>query len=241
MIEFENVSMGFDKAVLNNITFSLPTGSMLGLIGQGGVGKSVLLKLCCGLLEPNAGRVSLGREALTGQSEEHLARMRQEIGMAFQNTALFDFMSVGENIAFPLRQKGGLSDIEIDARVLDCLTRVSLPTIANLAPSALSGGMKKRVALARAMIHRPPFIFCDDPTAGLDPVTSSRIFRMIDEMRTQYGSTCVVVSHDTGGLFKRCDFVGLLRDGAMAYFGPTQDAMSHPTVAEFTLGKARTQ
>ncbi|MEE2758351.1 MAG: ATP-binding cassette domain-containing protein [Myxococcota bacterium] len=238
MIQFEKVSIGFDKAVLKDVTFKLPSGSMLGLIGPGGVGKSVLLKLCCGLLEPESGRISLGDVELTGQSEQKLAQVRQGVGMAFQNTALFDFMTVGENIAFPLRQQGGLADGEIETRVADSLTKVSLPSIANLSPSALSGGMKKRVALARAMIHRPPYVFCDDPTAGLDPVTSSRIFRMIDDIRRQYGSTCVVVSHDTEGLFKRCDFVGFLCDGSMAYFGPTQDAMTHKAVAEFILGKA---
>jgi len=165
-----------------------------------------------------------------------MAALRSGVGMAFQNSALFDFMTVGENIAFPLRQSGDTDDAAIQARVAEVLEQVSLPGIEDMAPGALSGGMKKRVCLARAVIHRPRLMLCDDPTAGLDPVTSSRIFRLIHHLQVRNQATVVIASHDTSGLLETCEYVALLEDGCLVFFGPSRDAQENQHVRRFIGG-----
>ena len=237
MIRFDAVSIGFDVPVLEGVTLALEPGDSLGLMGAGGVGKSLVLKLCCGLLQPDEGEVWLGGANVGTADSNTLASLRKRIGMAFQNSALFDFMNVGQNIAFPLRQAGHADDDEVKARVAQVLAQVSLPGIEELEPSALSGGMRKRVCLARAVIHRPQVMLCDDPTAGLDPVTSSRIFRLIDTLRRQNDATSIVVSHDTDGLRSSCAKSALLEAGKLVFFGPSQDARDDPRVGRFIRGE----
>jgi phospholipid/cholesterol/gamma-HCH transport system ATP-binding protein len=238
MIDFDDVSISFDSPVLSDISFTLPQGASLGLLGAGGSGKSVLLKLCCGLLKPQTGRVLVDGQSIPDLNGPALAEMRGRIGMAFQNSALFDFMTVGENIAFPLRQLGTIEPQEIKSRISHVLEQVSLSGIEGLAPSDLSGGMRKRVCLARAVIHRPTYLLCDDPTAGLDPVTASRIFRMVNTLRREQNATVIVVSHDTNGLFSFCDYTALLENQRLSFFGPTTDALGHPKVRRFVHGHA---
>ena len=170
MIVLDHVSVGFDKPVLTDVSLHIERGELCGLLGAGGAGKSVLLKVCCGLLTPQSGSVYLGERNIHELDDAEMVVLRREIGMAFQNTALFDFMNVRENIAFPLTQDIELSQEEANTRITNILARVSLPGIEDLSPASLSGGMKKRVSLARATIHQPSYLFCDDPTAGLDPV-----------------------------------------------------------------------
>ena len=238
MICFKNVCLEFDTPVLSDVDFKLPTGAALGLLGVGGAGKSALLKLCCGLLTPQRGQVLLGTRSVFELAGPELAVLRSRIGMAFQNSALFDFMSVGENIAFPLRQQGQMASGEIHRRVAHTLEQVSLAGIEAFAPSELSGGMRKRVCLARAVIHEPEFLFCDDPTAGLDPVTASRIFRMISTLRQERNATVIVVSHDTQGLFSFCDYIALMEDQSLRFFGPTSQAITDPRVSRFVHGQS---
>ena len=238
MIVLDDVSVGFEKPVLTNVSLRVERGELCGLLGAGGAGKSVLLKLCCGLLTPHSGTVYLGGQDINLLDEAKMGALRRQIGMAFQNTALFDFMDVRDNIAFPLTQRSELSQEEIDDRIADVLARVSLPGIEALNPASLSGGMKKRVSLARAVIHEPAYLFCDDPTAGLDPVTSSRIFRMLDEMRQAQGATTIVASQDVDGLLQWCDSIALIENETLVYHGPTAAARSHPTVHQFLTGSA---
>ncbi|MGC6417108.1 MAG: ABC transporter ATP-binding protein [Bradymonadia bacterium] len=236
MIVLDDVSVRFDKPVLTDVSLRIERGELCGLLGAGGAGKSVLLKVCCGLLTPQSGSVYLGERNIHELDDAEMVVLRRQIGMAFQNTALFDFMNVRENIAFPLTQDIEISQEEANTRITNILARVSLPGIEDLSPASLSGGMKKRVSLARAMIHQPSYLFCDDPTAGLDPVTSARIFRMLDEMRQEKGATTIVASQDVEGLLRWCDSIALLEGETLVYHGPTATARRHPAVNRFLTG-----
>ena len=174
MIRVDNVTKFHSgRPVLQNVSFEVPKGKNLGLIGPGGAGKTLLLKIVCGLVEPDEGTSSVNGVTVQGLSVPDLAALRFDIGMLFQNYALFDFMNVADNIAFPLRQEGKLSEEEIKERVQTQLNNVDLPNIGHQYPNELSGGMKKRVAFARAVVPEPPILLYDDPTMGLDPVTVS--------------------------------------------------------------------
>jgi phospholipid/cholesterol/gamma-HCH transport system ATP-binding protein len=209
----------FRRPVLRDISLEVPAGSNLGLIGPGGCGKTVLLKIICGLIRPDSGTVVIDGTDVHSLKETELAELRQDLGMLFQNYALFDFMTVAENIAFPLRQEERLSDAQIDARVDELLDEIGLPTAADKFPNELSGGMKKRVSFARAVIQKPPILFYDDPTAGLDPVTSSKIFALLEKMQREQGTTSITVSHDIGGIKDICDRFAMLERGELVFYG----------------------
>ena len=214
MIRLENVSKSFGGAlVLDDVSFEVPTGGTLGLVGEGGSGKSLALKVVCGLVRPDRGRVLVDEDEVSALSETALMPVRARIGMVFQNYALFDYLDVADNIAFPLRQLGGYAPDDVRARVRRRLEQVHLPDIAHLMPSELSGGMKKRVCLARATIHDPPILLCDDPTAGLDPVTTNRIFRLLKQLQAETGATAIIVSHEVDYLRPICDEFVLLERG----------------------------
>jgi phospholipid/cholesterol/gamma-HCH transport system ATP-binding protein len=170
--------------------------------------------------------------------EKQLAELRFGIGMLFQNYALFDFMNVGDNIAFPLRQEGKLGEDEIQRKVKGILEAIGLPLIAPLYANELSGGMKKRVSFARAVIREPPIIFYDDPTAGLDPVTSSKIFLLLKDIRDRLGTTSVTISHDVAGIRDICDQFVLLDRGKLVFAGTREEIerVQIPLVRQFWDG-----
>lgn len=210
--------------VLAGVDFEVRRGEIVGLIGPGGVGKSVLCKICCGLLDADAGRVEVLGQVFEELSLRQQQALRERVGLVFQNYALFDFMTVGENIAFPMRQRGGASEEEIMRKVRARLAEVDLPRAIGQMPSELSGGMKKRVGLARANINDPELILFDDPTAGLDPVTSSKIFNLVRRAQQDHGATCLVISHDIDRMRACCDRWVLLLDGRVYWQGDLEAA-----------------
>jgi len=239
MIRVENVTKHYmGQPVLKDVSLEIPEGSNLGLMGPGGAGKSLLVKIICGLVKPETGRVLINNVDVFSLNEIQLADLRFQIGMLFQNYALFDFMNVGDNIAFPLRRAGKLGEDEIAKRVQTMLDAVDLPTIAAKYPNELSGGMKKRVSFARAVVPEPPIVFYDDPTAGLDPVTSSKIFILLREMRDKRGVTSITISHDIEGIKDICDKFALLDRGRLVFHGDRQsiEESELPLVRQFWDG-----
>lgn len=224
MIRVENISKShLGRPVLRDISFVVEEGSNLGLIGPGGSGKTVLLKIICGLIRPDSGKIFINDVDVMSLKETELAELRKGLGMLFQNYALFDDMTVSENIAFPLRQAGTASEEEIQGLVKGLLQEIGLPTAAEKYPNELSGGMKKRVSFARAVIHQPPVLFYDDPTAGLDPVTSSKIFRLLTQMKAEHGTTSITVSHDIDGIKEICENFVMLERGELIFYGSREE------------------
>jgi len=211
------------ETVLDDVCLELGEGTNLGLIGPGGAGKSLLLKTIAGLVKPDRGSVYVDGHNVTRMKETELAELRFDIGMLFQNYALFDFMDVHGNVGFPLRQVGGYTEEQIAARVSELLSLVSLPNIGHQYPNELSGGMKKRVAFCRAVATRPPILFYDDPTMGLDPVTSSKIFIHLRRTQQAGGTTAVTVSHDIGGIADICDKFAMLDHGRLIFHGTPEE------------------
>lgn len=234
MIRLERVSLAIGRAqLLEDVSLTVPAGGTVGLIGEGGAGKSLILKLICGLIRPTSGRVFVGEDEVSALGETALMPVRQRIGMIFQNYALFDALPVGANIGFPLSQLGVPAD-EVAARVARRLAQVHLPGIEALPPAALSGGMKKRVCLARATIHDPPIMLCDDPTAGLDPVTTNRILALLVQLQRENRATAIIVSHEVAALARICDRLVMIDRGRVLFDGPPADAaQADPKVREF--------
>jgi len=184
------------QQILRGVNLEINMGESLVVIGRSGGGKSVLLKHILGLMQPDAGQVWFGDKDMAQLSEEEMVPLRKETGMLFQNGALFDSLSVGENVAFPLREKGGISNDEIRAEVARALKIVDLPNQEKKWPAELSGGMRKRVALARAAIARPALMLYDEPTAGLDPIVSDSINKLMVRLGKELNMTSVIVTHD---------------------------------------------
>ena len=197
MIRVANIKKSFgEQTVLKDISFEVGEGESVAVIGRSGTGKSVLIKHLVGLLHPDAGEVFIESENLVGMAERQLLKVRQKFGMLFQEAALFDSMNVFDNIAFPLRRTGLTDAKEINQRVEEVLGLVELPGTEEKMPSELSGGMKKRVGLARAIVHRPKIILYDEPTTGLDPVVSDSIDQLMMRVRDRYHVTSIVITHD---------------------------------------------
>lgn len=228
------------ECVINGVNLVIPQGTQVGLIGPGGAGKSLLMKICAGLVRPDSGSVLIDGIEVVGIGDVEMTSVRSKIGMLFQNYALFDFMTVEENIGFPLRQLGGRTDDEIRDEVNRLLLAVDLPNTQKLFPNELSGGMKKRVTFARAVIANPPILFYDDPTAGLDPVTSGKIFALLEERRERGGTTSIVVSHDILGMRDICDSFVLMDHGRIVFSGTREqiEASTRPFVGQFWRGEA---
>jgi phospholipid/cholesterol/gamma-HCH transport system ATP-binding protein len=195
VIRFENVDIAFDHPVLEGVSFQLPRGETKILMGTAGTGKTLLLKLALGLLKPDAGRITVLGEEITQMREEDLFALRRMIGMVFQESALFDSLTVEENVAYRLMEETGKLTDEIHARVLEALRFVELEHTVDLFPAELSGGMRRRVAIARAIITQPEVILYDSPTGGLDPVTSNTIIELIVKQRDVYGTSSLLVTH----------------------------------------------
>ncbi len=203
VLEFRNVSIGFERPVLEDVSFTVGQDETRILLGPAGVGKSVLLKLANGLLTPDAGSIYLFGEEISHLPEEELFHLRTRTGMVFQEGALFDSLTVRDNVAFQLIQEE-VSDEEIDARVREALRFVGLEQTFSLYPGSLSGGMRRRVAIARALINHPHLLLYDSPTGGLDPVTSTTIIELIVKQRDVYHSPSVLVTHRLQDAFTMC-------------------------------------
>jgi len=194
-VQFDNVYMGFDEGdILRGISFSVPARETLVLLGETGTGKTLTLKLAAGLLKPTRGKVSVLGQEVSAMSEKELLQLRERIGFVFQEGALFDSMTVGENVAFRLREER-VKEEEIEPRVTEALKFVELEHTADQLPSELSGGMRRRVSIARALINRPDIVLYDSPTAGLDPVTSQTIITFIMRLRDVFGVTALLATH----------------------------------------------
>ena len=238
MIVIEHLSKSFAQPVLLDVNLHIPKGCLYGLIGPGASGKSVLLKVITGLLRPDSGRVLVGGQDVHALSELELQIFRKRFGMLFQNNALFDYLTVGENIAFPLRRLFQLDEAEIRERVEERLRAVSLPGFADRLPAGLSGGQKKRVGVARATITKAEIVLYDEPAAGLDPVTSQRIFELLRDEQRASGATVIMVSSDLDRLLTVTDRVGMMYKGRLIFDGTTQEAKEsrEPRVRQFVHG-----
>jgi len=227
MIKLEGIRLALgDRLVLDGAGLEVGAGETVALLGASGSGKSSLLRVAVGLLRPEAGRVTLGGEPVVGVSGERLRHLRRRVGMLFQGTALFDSMTVAENIGFVLREVMGLDPGQIAARVDALLARLRLGPIGAMFPAELSGGMKKRVGIARALAHDPPILFFDDPTAGLDPVTGEVIADLIAEVSNRSDRAAIVVTNQLPVILKVASRVALLHEGRVAELGPPRQVFA---------------
>ncbi|MBC86958.1 MAG: ABC transporter ATP-binding protein [Bdellovibrionaceae bacterium] len=216
-IEFKNFKKSFgQKAVHEDISFSVEKGECLGLLGGSGAGKSVILKSLIGLMKPDSGSIFLEGQDITLLNEDEMVEIRKQVAYVFQNGALFDSMTVFDNLAYPLREHTTLTESEIEKRVHDLLNEFNLATDDLLYPGELSGGMQKRVGMARSIILGPEVVLYDEPTAGLDPFNIRRIQEMILAMKAK-GVTSIFVTHDMPSAFACCDRIALLRKGRIVH------------------------
>ena len=239
MIELCNLHKRFgSQTVLNGLNLAIPPGKTTAVIGPSGEGKSVMLKHMIGLLTPDSGDVRVDGTSILGLRPSQLNQVREQFAMVFQNAALFDSMTVYENVAFPLEEKTSLGRDEIDARVAAALRDVGLKNINHKYPDELSGGMKKRVGLARALLLNPRIVLFDEPTTGLDPVIRRSIHQLIKETQEKFGFTAVIVSHDIPDIFEVAHHVAMLYRGEILQFGSPEEiqASSHPVVRQFITG-----
>ena len=242
-IELLHVSKGFEdsskqngRKVLDRVSFQVARGETVVVLGRSGVGKSVMLKHIMGFLEPDSGRVFVDGQEITGRSEEEMLPIRRKVTMVFQSGALFDSLTVGENIAFPLREKRTCGEEEIEERVSTLLEQVNLSDIAGRMPSDLSTGMKRAVAIARALAAEPEAILYDEPTTMVDPLMARTIGDLILKLKQQTHLTSIVVTHDMKLARKLADRVVFLVEGKVAYFGPMEglNNLDHELIREFS-------
>ena len=221
MIDLEDVHLAFgDKRILDGIWLEVDRGETLVVMGGSGTGKSTILRIILGLLEPDAGRVYVHGVNIVHANQEVLDQVRGGIGMVFQGGALFDSLTVGENLGFRLLETGGHSNEEIERLVEEKLSFVDLePRVKNLMPAELSGGMRKRVAIARAVMGSPKIVLYDEPTTGLDPITSETINGLIKKLRDQQNVASIVVTHDIGSALTVGDRFAMLKDGHIIFEG----------------------
>jgi len=214
IIELVGLSKAFgDKTIFDELGLSIRRGETLTILGASGSGKSVLLKTIIGLIEPDRGSVFVDGEDIVALSEAERAPLRRRVSMLFQGGALFDSLSVADNVAYPLRHQGRFSQAEVAARVAESLAVVGLPETEAMMPAELSGGMKKRVALARAIAAEPDVVLYDEPTTGLDPITTRRIDDLIRSVQERLGITSIVVTHDLASAFLISDRIAMLDAG----------------------------
>ncbi|MEJ2744707.1 MAG: ABC transporter ATP-binding protein [bacterium] len=224
MIEYIGVSKSFgDLKVLEGISCTIPDSRITVFIGPSGVGKSVLMKMLVGLERPDEGAVLVDGEDVVHMDERSLYRLRRRMGMLFQDGALLDSMTAGENVAFPMRQHTNMTEAEIASAVAEKLLLVGMPGCEEKWPSELSGGMRKRVGLARAIALNPSIVLFDEPTSGLDPLMADAIDELILDMQRKLGCTFVVISHDIPGTYKIADRVGVLYDTKLIAYGEKEE------------------
>jgi phospholipid/cholesterol/gamma-HCH transport system ATP-binding protein len=239
MIEVRNLQKSFGpQRVLDNVNFSIDTGEAAVIIGRSGGGKSVLLKHIIGLLMPDSGDVLIDDENIVGMNERELLRVRHKFGMLFQQAALFDSLSVAENIAFALRRERKWTEPQIREKVNDALEMVELPGIENKKPAELSGGMRKRVGLARAIVYQPQFLLYDEPTTGLDPVVADSIDKLIICIREKLKVTSIAVTHDMRSAARIGHRILMLHEGGIHFSGTPDELLKSqdPVVHRFVNG-----
>src|SRR5215510_3424631 len=235
-IEFKNVSKAFGSLkVLDDVSFHVNPGETLCILGRSGVGKSVSLQHIMGFLKPDSGRVIVAGEDITDFTEEQLEPVRKKVTMVFQNGALFDSLSVGENVAFPLREQKDLNEDQIYQIVDGLLEMVGVKEMRDLLPSDLSTGMKRSVAIARALAARPECVLYDEPTTMVDPLMAQLLGDLIKRLKLQLNLTSIVVTHDMRLAKKLADRVVFLHEGKAIFFGsyPEMEKSDHPIVQEF--------
>ncbi len=235
-IEFKDVSKAFGgNVVLDNVSFDVLPGEMVCILGRSGVGKSVALRNIMGFLKPDSGRIIVAGEDITGYNEEQLEGIRKKVTMVFQNGALFDSLTVGENVAFPLREKDELSEEQIYQVVNGLLEMVGVRKMRDLLPSDLSTGMKRSVAIARALAAQPECVLYDEPTTMVDPMMENLLGDLIARLKLQLHLTSVVVTHDMRLAKKLADRIVFLHEARAIFFGPYKDMekSTEPIIQEF--------
>ena len=241
MIEIQNLSKSFNAhKVLDRVNLTVQTGETVVIIGRSGCGKSVLLKHIIGLMKPDSGAVLVDGVGVTQLSGHSLDKLRMKFGMLFQSAALFDSMTVEENVAFALREHTTMSGEAIRQRVVECLQLVGLEQVEDLMPAELSGGMRKRVGLARAIAMHPEIILYDEPTTGIDPIMGDVINELIIALRDRLKVTSVVVTHDMRSAYKVADRIAMLYNGAIVAAGSPEEIRhsANPLVQQFIKGDA---
>ncbi len=241
IIQLKKIHKNFGKQkVLNGLDLNIPKGGITVIIGQSGQGKSVILKIIMGLIEADSGEVLISGINPQALGRGAQAKVRERFGMLFQGAALFDSMNVEDNIAFPLREHSKFSEKEIKDKVQEMLDQVKLPQIHKKMPSELSGGMRKRVGLARALIREPEVMLYDEPTTGLDPILTDSVDNLIMETQKRLNITSIVVSHDIKGIFKIADNIAMLNEGKILEEGDPMAFRNSkkPFVQKFLIGKA---
>lgn len=238
-LSLQDVSINFgDADILRKVNLNILSGERIVLIGPSGFGKSVILKLFAGLLKPTQGRVLVDGQDLAKLSAADLAAVQLKMGMLFQKNALFDSLTSGENVAFPLREKSGLPEEEIQPRVEQYLKAVGLGHARDLYPDEISGGMQKRLGIARALALNPQIVLYDDPTAGLDPITSRMIAELIMQMWFERSGTIVTVTNDMARAYQLADRIVMVVDGELIDTGDREHTLANkdPRVAQFIRG-----
>jgi phospholipid/cholesterol/gamma-HCH transport system ATP-binding protein len=226
VIEVKNINKSFgEKQILKDFSFTFEQGKANLIIGESGTGKSVLIKCMVGLILPESGQVLYDGEDFLQMDYQKQKVVRQQIGMLFQGGALFDSMSVEENVKFGLSMFTSMSEAEKKDRVMFCLERVNLPHAAKLFPAEISGGMKKRVAIARAIALKPKYLFCDEPNSGLDPKTSILIDELIKEITVEYDITTVVITHDMNSVLEIGDRIAYMHKGVKIWEGTRHEIL----------------
>ncbi len=241
MIELVDIHKSFgNKQVLKGLTLSVIRGETLVVLGRSGCGKSVLLKLILGLMRQDSGKIIIDGEDISQISEEEMTKLRKKFGMLFQGGALFDSLTVAENVAYPLKEHTKMTRAEIKEKVAEKLALMEMEGTEGLMPSDLSGGMRKRVALARAIALEPEYILYDEPTTGLDPITAERINRLIRRMQIKFGVTSVVVTHEIYNAYMVADRLAMIHEGKILTSGTVEEIKKTemPFVREFISNQA---
>lgn len=241
IVEFVDVHKSFrNQKVLDGLNLRIVRGRTTVIIGRSGGGKSVTIKHMVGLIRPDRGKLLVDGEDVLTLGKREMNRVRKRFGMLFQEGALFDSMTVGENVAFPLVEHTKLGDEEIRARVTEMLRVVGLPGVEEKMPSELSGGMRKRVGLARALIREPEIVLFDEPTSGLDPIMADAIDRLIVETQKESGCTYVVISHDIRATFQIAHYIAMLYEGRIIAYGTPDEIRANPNpfLVQFLQGSA---
>lgn len=227
MIKAENVVKSFgDVTVLKGISAQFEKGKTNLIIGQSGSGKTVFLKCLLGIFEPTSGKIWYENQDVSALSKDELQEHRSEIGTVFQGSALFDSMTIFENVKFPLEMFTKFSQSEMNDRVAEVLSRVNLSHAHQKYPSEISGGMQKRTAIARAIVHNPKYLFCDEPNSGLDPQTSGVIDELIHEITVEYNTTTVINTHDMNSVMEIGEKIIFLKDGLLEWQGTKNDILT---------------
>jgi phospholipid/cholesterol/gamma-HCH transport system ATP-binding protein len=240
MIQLKHIHKEFDgRVVLDGIDASFQPGKINMVIGGSGTGKSVLLKCMIGILKPEAGQVLYDGRDFLQADQDTVKAIRREMGVLFQGGALFDSKTVLENVRFPLDTLTSQTVEEKNARAMLCLQRVGLEAAANQMPSDISGGMKKRVGIARAIVMNPKYLYCDEPNSGLDPLTAVKIDLLIQEITKEFNITTIVISHDMNSVMRMGEYIIFLKDGKKVWEGSNQNLLTNdvPSLQEFLSTK----